>query len=74
MKIHKEGFATIVICTVLFLAINLVSFYYLERSWISWLILIATFGLLVFILSFFRIPRRLFTEEESSIVAPAMVP
>lgn len=70
MKIHKEGFATIIICTLLFTAINLVSFYYLERSWISWLILVASFGLLVFIFSFFRIPRRLFTEEESSVVAP----
>ena len=70
MKIHKEGFATIVICTLIFVAINLVSFYYLEQNWLNWLILIATFGVLVFILSFFRIPRRLFTEGEESIVAP----
>src|SRR5687767_256547 len=70
MKIHKEGFATIVICTLVFVAINLVSFYFLEQNWLNWLILIATFGLLVFILSFFRIPRRMFTEGEESIVAP----
>lgn len=70
MKIHKEGFATIIVCTLVFAAINLVSFQYVGRSWISWLVLVATFGLLVFILSFFRIPRRLFTEGEDSIVAP----
>ena len=70
MKIHKEGFATIVICTLIFLAINLVSFYYLDRNWLNWVILAASFGILVFILSFFRIPRRLFTEGEESIVAP----
>lgn len=70
MRIHKEGFTTIIICTLLFSAINLVSFYFLGRTWISWAVLLATFGLVVFIFSFFRIPHRLFTEGEDSIIAP----
>jgi phosphatidylserine decarboxylase len=70
MRIHKEGFATIIICTLAFAAINLVSFSYLEQSWISWLILLASFGLLVFIFSFFRIPHRLFTEGDDVVIAP----
>lgn len=70
MRIHKEGFATIIICTVIFLAINMVAFNYLEESWITWAILIATAVVLVFIFSFFRIPARLFTEGDDVIIAP----
>lgn len=70
MRIHKEGFATIIFCTVVFLAINMVSFNFLGESWITWAILIATAALLVFIFSFFRIPARLFTEGDDVIIAP----
>ena len=70
MRIHKEGFATIVFCTVIFLAINMVAFNYLEESWITWALLIATAVVLVFIFSFFRIPARLFTEGDDVIIAP----
>ncbi|MEO6069504.1 MAG: phosphatidylserine decarboxylase family protein [Chitinophagaceae bacterium] len=70
MRIHKEGFASIIICTVVFAAINLVSFHFLETTWLSWLILVVSFGLLIFIFSFFRIPHRLFTEGDDSIIAP----
>ena len=70
MRIHKEGFATIIFCTVVFLAINMVAFNYLEESWITWAILIATAVVLVFIFSFFRIPARLFTEGDDVIIAP----
>jgi phosphatidylserine decarboxylase len=70
MRIHKEGFASIIVCTLVFAAINLVSFHYLDTDWLSWIILIASFTLLIFIFSFFRIPRRLFTEGEDSIIAP----
>ena len=70
MRIHKEGFATIIVCTLVFAAVNLVSFYFLEQNWLHWLILLATFGILVFIFSFFRIPHRLFTEGDDVIIAP----
>mgnify|MGYP003575838043 CR=1 FL=1 len=70
MRIHKEGFATIIFCTVVFLAINMVAFNYLGESWITWVILIATAAVLVFIFSFFRIPARLFTEGDDVIIAP----
>lgn len=70
MKIHKEGFATIILCTLVFAAINLVAFYFLEHSWMSWVVLAATFGVLIFIFSFFRIPHRLFTESDDHIIAP----
>lgn len=70
MRIHKEGFATIIICTVVFIAVNVVSFYFLEKDWMNWVILAATFIVLIFILSFFRIPKRLFTGDDDYIIAP----
>src|SRR5215217_5502586 len=70
MRIHKEGFTTIILCTLVFAAINMVSFHFLRDSIFSWIILFATFGLLLFIFSFFRIPHRLFTEGDDAVVAP----
>ena len=73
MTIHKEGYASIAITTILFGIINLVSFYFLSSAApvISLLIFIATLGLLIFIISFFRIPKRVLTIQENAIIAPA---
>jgi phosphatidylserine decarboxylase len=73
MTIHKEGYTSIAISTILFGIINLASFYFLSSSApiISLLIFIATLGLLLFIISFFRIPKRALTIQENAIVAPA---
>jgi phosphatidylserine decarboxylase len=73
MTIHKEGYKTIAICTILFGVINLLSFYLVSSSVpiISWIIFIATLGLLFFIISFFRIPKRTLTIQENAIIAPA---
>ena len=73
MTIHKEGYKTIAISTILFGVINLLSFYFISSSapLISWLIFIGTLGLLVFMISFFRIPKRVHTIQEDAIIAPA---
>ena len=73
MTIHKEGYTSIAISTILFGVINLVSFYFLSSvaPIVSLLIFIATLGLLLFIISFFRIPKRTLTINEHAIVAPA---
>lgn len=73
MTIHKEGYRTIALSTILFAAINLLSFYFLSTRYplICWLILIVTFALLIFVFSFFRIPSRLFAAGDDSIIAPA---
>ncbi|HEX2534801.1 MAG TPA: phosphatidylserine decarboxylase family protein [Chitinophagaceae bacterium] len=73
MTIHKEGYKIIAVSTIAFAVINLLSFYLLsyDYPWLSWLILIGTFALLIFIFSFFRIPRRAHTSGEDVIVAPA---
>ena len=73
MTIHKEGYKIIAVSTLLFAVINLLSFYFLSTHYplLCWLILIVTFALLIFVFSFFRIPKRLFTSGEDSIIAPA---
>ena len=73
MTIHKEGYKTIAWATLIFGAINILSFYFISFSFpaISWIIFIATLGLLIFIISFFRIPKRKHTVQENAIVAPA---
>ncbi|MFT3826543.1 MAG: phosphatidylserine decarboxylase family protein [Chitinophagaceae bacterium] len=73
MTIHKEGYKSILITAVLFAIINLASFYFISFSlpWLSWLIFIVTLGLLLFIMSFFRVPKRTLTIGENSIVCPA---
>jgi phosphatidylserine decarboxylase len=73
MTIHKEGFTTIAWTTILFGVINLLSFYFFSfnQPILSWIIFIVTLGLLVFIISFFRIPKRPLTVREDAIVAPA---
>jgi phosphatidylserine decarboxylase len=73
MTIHKEGYKTIAISTIVFGIINLVSFYFLSSSvpYISLFIFIATLGLLLFLVSFFRVPKRNHTIQENAIIAPA---
>lgn len=72
MTIHKEGFKTIAICFIAFAIINLASFNYISFSApvISWLIFIASFVLLLFVISFFRIPTRTLTIEGGKIISP----
>ncbi|HEV8285404.1 MAG TPA: phosphatidylserine decarboxylase family protein [Chitinophagaceae bacterium] len=73
MTIHKEGYKIIAWSIILFGAINILSFYIFSfpTPWLSWLIFIITIVLLIFIISFFRVPRRKYTLDNNAIVAPA---
>lgn len=73
MTIHKEGYKIIAWSTILFGAINILSFYIFSfyLPWLSWLIFISTLVLLGLIISFFRIPKRQYTKGDDLIVAPA---
>ena len=72
MKIHKEGLQTIIISTVITLVVILLTVNFLMTSHpvLAWIINIAMIVLLIFILSFFRIPKRNHTEGEDVIVSP----
>jgi phosphatidylserine decarboxylase len=72
MRLHKEGVATIVITTaitavILWITVILISPRYPILGWIVGLGIV---GLLIFILSFFRIPTRSHTDDEEVVVAP----
>ncbi len=73
MTLHKEGHKTIALSTILFGIINVLSFYFLSSTLpiVSLLVFIITFGLLLFLISFFRVPNRQLTVNENAIVAPA---
>ena len=73
MTIHKEGYKSIAIGVILFGIINILSFYLLSFSSpiLSWLIFAVTLGLLLFLVSFFRTPKRNLTIQENAIIAPA---
>ena len=73
MTIHREGYKIIALSTFFFCAINVLSFYIfsLDYSIIGWIILLITLAILFFIISFFRVPKRILTIREDAIIAPA---
>ena len=72
MKIHKEGFTSLVIAFILFAVINLAAYFFLSgySALIAWLVFVVSFALLIFLFSFFRIPNRVYTTGEDSVIAP----
>lgn len=73
MKIHKEGYKSIGIAALLFGLINIASFAFLNEKYpvIASIIFWASVIFFLFIVSFFRIPRRVHTTGEKHIVCPA---
>ncbi len=73
MTIHREGYQSIGIGTLIFGAINFACFYFFSASLpaLCWVIFFATLFLLLFLVSFFRIPARQLTVGENLVVAPA---
>ena len=73
MTIHKEGYRTIAIAALLFGAINLIDFYFFSATLpaLGLILFFVTLSLLLFIISFFRIPTRKLTIDANAVVAPA---
>ena len=73
MTIHKEGFKTILIGGLIFLAINLLSFKFLSEAFpiTAIIIFVVTFAVFIFLISFFRIPDRTLVTGENLVIAPA---
>lgn len=73
MKIHREGTATIVLIFILLLILNVGSLFLIPKTlWLINIILaVLSFGFFVFIISFFRVPKRTLTFDENKIIAPA---
>lgn len=73
MTIHREGYKTIAIGALVFALINLPSFYFISASqpWISYLLFLVTLGLLLFLISFFRVPSRKLSTGDNLVICPA---
>lgn len=73
MIIHREGYRTIGIAALIFGLLNVISFTFISSIlfWLSVFIFIITLLVLLFLISFFRIPERHFTENEQQIICPA---
>ena len=73
MTIHKEGYKIIAVSVILFGIINLSFFYFFSYAspFLGGVIFVTTLILLLFIISFFRVPKRKLMVREDAIVAPA---
>src|ERR1700733_8808347 len=73
MTVHKEGYKTIAIAALAFALINLPSFYFISSSvpWLSLLIFLVTLAVLLFLISFFRVPDRKLSVGDNLVVCPA---
>lgn len=73
MTIHREGYKTIAITALIFGLLNVVSFTFLSASmpWLALALFVVTLGLFLFIISFFRVPNRVFTINDNRIICPA---
>jgi phosphatidylserine decarboxylase len=72
MTVHKEGYKTIAIAALLFGIVNFIFFYFFAKvPFLAWFIFSVTLALFLFLISFFRIPNRLHTLDEDSVIAPA---
>ena len=73
MTIHREGFKSIAIATIIFGILNVSLFWFLSASlmWVSIAIFFISLILVLFIVSFFRIPNRTLVFNENLIIAPA---
>ncbi len=73
MTIHKEGGVTISLTAVLVSLLNLANFSYLFPISVlaAWMVFVITVAFFLFIVSFFRMPNRTLTINDSAIVAPA---
>ena len=72
MTIHREGYKSIALVTLLFAVINVLMFLFFGPSllWLCVLVFIITLVLVLFIISFFRIPTRNYTINEAAVVSP----
>src|SRR6201985_366348 len=73
MTIHREGYQSIAIGALAFALINLSSFYFISahEGWLSGLIFLVTLGLLLFLISFFRVPARKLSKGDDLVICPA---
>lgn len=73
MTIHREGYRTIGIGTLIYGLLNFLSFqlFSVHYNWLVVTLWIVTTALLLFLISFFRIPNRVLTVNDNQVICPA---
>ena len=73
MNIHKEGYKSIALSALVFGAVNIIFFYFFSASMpiVSWVVFGGSFLMLLFIISFFRSPKRNCTVAHHQVICPA---
>ena len=72
MTIHREGYKSIAIVTLLFAVINVLMFWFFGASvlWLCAILFFISLAFLLFVVSFFRIPERTYTHNDYAVVSP----
>jgi phosphatidylserine decarboxylase len=73
INIHKEGYRTIAFCALIFGAINIIFFFFFSATMplVSWIVFSVSLIMLLFIISFFRSPKRNITVAHHQVICPA---
>jgi len=73
MTVHREGYKSIALATIIFIALNMIFFWFFGASllWLCIAFFFITIGLVLFVVSFFRIPARQLTISNGQIISPA---
>jgi phosphatidylserine decarboxylase len=70
MRIHREGYRFIIIATLLWVGIGLLSWHFLP-DWLSGIITFLLFLVWFWVVAFFRLPLRNMVHGEDKVIAPA---
>ncbi len=71
MKIHREGYPTLILAFLFLTILNIVVFYLVSIPLFRTICLIVSFGLFLFFLQFFRLPKRASDSAKDQILCPA---
>jgi phosphatidylserine decarboxylase len=73
MTIHREGYKSIALATIIFIGLNILFFWLFGASllWLCVAFFIITLSFVLFVVSFFRIPARTLTIKDGQIISPA---
>lgn len=72
MYIHKEGYRLLLSTLAIFVAITVLMIVFTKQlNFFNWLLIVIMFGFWLALASFFRIPKRVFTEDSQRYIAPA---
>ena len=73
MTVHREGYKSIALAIIIFIGLNMMFFWLFGASllWVCIAFFVITLGLVLFVVSFFRIPARQLTISNGKIISPA---